>query len=127
MRDYDKEHQDGSRKYAYEFDSVLRRYMMRALEPFVRDGRTLELGCYKGEVTEVLARRFSDLTVVEASGELLAMARQRVGNRVRFIHSTFETADLPDRYDSIFLVHTLEHIDDPVLILRRVDSWLSPS
>ena len=54
-RDYNAEHKNGARKYAYEFDSLLRRYMMRALDPFMPPGKALEMGCYKGEVTEMLA------------------------------------------------------------------------
>ena len=56
-RDYNQEYKDSSRKYAYDFDSVLRRYMLRALDPFIRDGKALEMGCYKGEVTRRVSRR----------------------------------------------------------------------
>jgi 2-polyprenyl-3-methyl-5-hydroxy-6-metoxy-1,4-benzoquinol methylase len=35
---------------------------------------------------------------------------------------------LPQRYDNIVLTHVLEHLDDPVAVLRRVnDEWLSDS
>jgi len=127
-RDYNREHRDGATKYAYEFDDVLRRYVMRRLEPFLRDGRGLEMGCYKGDTTELLTRRFSDLTVIEASDELVDMARARVGPTVRFVNATFESVDasaLGGPFDSIFLLHTLEHLDDPVGVLRRVDGWLA--
>lgn len=126
MRDYNKEYQDGQqKKYAYDFDDVLRGYMMRTLDPFLRPGKALELGCFTGGVTERLAARFSDLTVVEASGELIKVASARLGPRAKFVHSTFETAELADRYDAIFLVHTLEHLDDPTLVLKRAGSWLT--
>ena len=39
VRDYNQEHRDGARKYAYDFDTVLRGYMMRTLDPFLRPGR----------------------------------------------------------------------------------------
>jgi 2-polyprenyl-3-methyl-5-hydroxy-6-metoxy-1,4-benzoquinol methylase len=126
-RDYNREYKDSSRKYAYDFDYILRRYMMRALEPFFRPGRALELGCYKGEVTELIADRYDDVTVVEASDELVAIASERLGSRARFITSTFETVTLPERYDAVFLVHTLEHLDDAPAVLRRVNDWLTPS
>ena len=47
-RDYNAEYKDGARQYAYRFDAVLRRYIMRALEPFLPPGKALELGCYTG-------------------------------------------------------------------------------
>ena len=125
VRDYNAEYKDGARKYAYQFDTLLRRYIMRALDPFLPSGKALEMGCYTGDVTELIASRYADLTVIEASGELLAAASARLGGRVRFVHGRFETVDLVDRYDAIFLIHTLEHLDDPVSVLRRVNGWLS--
>jgi 2-polyprenyl-3-methyl-5-hydroxy-6-metoxy-1,4-benzoquinol methylase len=125
-RDYNTEYKDGARKYAYRFDTVLRRYIMRALDPFLPAGKALEMGCYTGDATELIADRYQDLTVIEASGELVAAARARLGARARFVHGTFETVDLEDRYDAVFLIHTLEHLDDPVSVLRRVNGWLSP-
>ena len=124
-RDYNAEYKDGARKYAYEFDAVLRHYMMRALDPFLPRGKALELGCYTGDVTELLAARYEDLTVVEASEELVHAARARLGRRATFRLGTFEEIDLTDRYDAVFLMHTLEHLDDPVLVLGRVRAWLA--
>lgn len=126
MRDYDREHKDSAeRKYAYDFDHILRRFMMRSFEPLLPPGRALELGCYQGEFTQLLTGRYGDLTVVEASAELVEFTRNRVGPKVRFINSTFETASLSEKYDAIFLVHTLEHLDDPAAVLNKVNSWLA--
>jgi 2-polyprenyl-3-methyl-5-hydroxy-6-metoxy-1,4-benzoquinol methylase len=125
VRDYNREYRDGARKYAYDFDTVLRGYMMRALEPFLRPGRALELGCYTGDVTELIADRYTDLTVVEASEELITATRRRLGDRAAFVHSTFETASLDGMFDAVFLMHTLEHLDDPQVVLRRIRGWLS--
>lgn len=127
MRDYNREAQDSTRRYAYDFDWVLRRYIMRAFAPFFRPGRALELGCYQGQMTELIAEQYRALDVVEASDELIARAAARLGTRARFIHGTFEHVHLSDRYEAVFLVHTLEHLDDPVLVLRRIRDWLTPS
>jgi len=124
-RNYDAEYKDTSRKYAYKFDSILREYMMRTLAPFLPSGKALEMGCYKGDVTEMLAARYTDLTVIEASEELVSAARARLGGRARFLRGTFETIDLSERYDAVFLMHTLEHVDDPVTVLKRVNHWLT--
>jgi 2-polyprenyl-3-methyl-5-hydroxy-6-metoxy-1,4-benzoquinol methylase len=127
MRNHDREYQDNeSRRYAYDFDYVIRRYMMRTLSPFFSKGRALELGCFEGETTKLYAQYFDDLTVVEAAHSLIEIARTKVPANVRFIHSTIETAELEPLYDSIFLVHTLEHLDHPVEALSRIRGWLSP-
>lgn len=125
VRDFNREFQDGVRKYEYDFDGVVRRYLMKSLAPHFAAGKALELGCFTGDMTELIAAVYPDLTVVEASSELVAATSRRLGGRVKFVTSTFETAELDGRYDAIFLVHTLEHLDDAVLVLRRIRGWLS--
>lgn len=127
MRDYNKEFQDNSRKYSYDFDNVLRKFMMRSFLPFIdTNGSTLEMGCFQGDFTEIFVQNFDNLTVVEASDELIEHTKKRVGPKVKFINSVFETLELKEKYDYIFLLHTLEHLDDPVLVLNKINGWLSP-
>lgn len=126
-RDFNQEakpHVD--KKYNYDFDGIVRSYMMRAFEPFFRTGSALELGCYEGDSTLELARYFDDLTVIEASSEALAVAQSRVSSSVNFVHSTFEDFRPGRLYDSIFLINTLEHVENAVDVLGRIRSWLAP-
>ena len=125
MRDYNQEYKDNTRKYAYNFDYLLRDYMMQSFTPFLVPGKALELGCYMGEFTSLIQKHFSDVTVIEASDELIEHSRQRVGGGVNFILATFEQVELQEKFDSIFLMHTLEHLDDPVVVLKKVNHWLS--
>jgi SAM-dependent methyltransferase len=127
-RDFDSEIQDTSdHQYAYGFDfDVMHPFMLRSFEPFLRPGKLLELGSFKGDFTRRLLQRFDDVTCVEASRVALDEAQRRFGDKVKFVHSTFETATLPTCYDNIVLTHVLEHLDDPVGVLRRVnDEWLA--
>ena len=128
MRDFDREMRDGpGRRYAYGFDfDVMHPFILRSFAPFFRGGSVLELGCFKGDFTRHLLAHFDDVTCVEASEAALAEARQKVGERATLIHSTVETAVLPRRYDHIVLSHVLEHLDDPVGLLRRIHrEWLA--
>ncbi|MEP7282103.1 MAG: class I SAM-dependent methyltransferase [Rubrivivax sp.] len=127
-RDHNAETKDNEgRKYAYGFDfDVMHPYMIRSFEPFFQSGSLLELGSFQGAFTRRLLARFDDVTCVEASDKALATARDALGDRVRFVHSLFEAAQLPRRYDNIVLTHVLEHLDDPVRVLRRVnEEWLA--
>jgi 2-polyprenyl-3-methyl-5-hydroxy-6-metoxy-1,4-benzoquinol methylase len=126
MRDHNQEFQDKERKYAYDFDYVLRRYMMRALRPSFIPGRALELGCFEGETTALLLEEFTDVTVVEAASELVARAKERVQGRAKFVCGRFEDVELGPEFDNVFLVHALEHLDEPVAVLRRIQQWMSP-
>ena len=60
MRKYDEEYQDNeSRRYMYDFDHVMRRYMIRTLSPFFTRGKALELGCFEGAMTKLIADHFT--------------------------------------------------------------------
>jgi 2-polyprenyl-3-methyl-5-hydroxy-6-metoxy-1,4-benzoquinol methylase len=128
QRDYNAEFEDtSSRKYAYSFDfDVMHPFMIRAFKTFFMPGRLLELGSYKGDFTRLLLDHFNDVTCVEASSVAIEEAKHRLASRCEFIHDLFETVTLPRRYDNIVMTHVLEHIDDPVAVLRRVhDEWLA--
>lgn len=128
-RDYNAEIGDAKdHKYAYGFDfDVMHPYMIRSFEPFFRSGSLLELGSFKGDFTRRFVPYFQDITCVEASGIALDEARARLqGSPVQFVHAMFEEVTLPRRYDNIVLTHVLEHLDDPVRVLKRInDEWLA--
>ena len=127
LRDYNKEMKDTGRKYAYAFDfDVMQPFMIKSFIPFFKKGNLLELGSYKGIFTKGFLPYFKDITCVEASDEAIAIAKKELGNKVKFVHSLFEKANLPTKYDNIILTHTLEHVDNPVLVLKRINNeWLS--
>lgn len=129
MRDHNREFRDNSeRKYQYDFDAVLREFLLKRVDRFIiRDGMVLEMGSYLGDMTEQILTRVEEVTVIEASSELATGVAGRFGSRVSVVNATFEEVDLEPTFDTIFLVHTLEHLDDPVSVLRRARSWLRPN
>jgi SAM-dependent methyltransferase len=127
-RDFNREIRDmDEHRYAYGFDfEVMHPFMIRSFEPFFRTGSALELGSFKGHFTKRLLSHFADLTCVEASDVALARAAQMLDGKVEFIHSSFEAASLPRRYDHVILTHVLEHLDEPVNILKRINQeWMA--
>lgn len=127
-RDYNAEAQDAEgHKYAYGFDfDVMHPYMVKSFAPFFRAGNLLELGSFKGDFTRRLLPLFADVTCVEASDAAVAEARKKLGGQVKFVNATFEKASLPGRYDNVVLTHVLEHLDDPVRVLKRInEEWLA--
>jgi 2-polyprenyl-3-methyl-5-hydroxy-6-metoxy-1,4-benzoquinol methylase len=129
-RDYDKEMQDTKdHKYAYNFDfDVMHPFMVRSFAPFFREGAVLELGSFKGDFTKRLLPHFTNITCVEASTEAIKTAQAELGGKAKFIHGLFEEVTLPEKYDNIVLTHVLEHLDDPIGLMKRVNSeWLSDS
>ena len=128
QRDYNKESKDTSEhKYAYRFDfDVMHPYMLRSFIPFFKEGNLLELGSFKGDFTKRLSFYFNDITCVEASDEAIEIAKRECGDKIKYVNSLFETVTLPAKYDNIVLTHVLEHIDDPIAVMKRInDEWLS--
>ena len=127
-RDYNAELRDtDAHKYAYGFDfDVMHPFMIKSFEPFFKMGSLLELGSLKGDFTKRFLPYFGDITCVEASDAAIEEARKKLGDKVKFVNSLFEKAVLPKRYDNIVLTHVLEHLDDSVLVLKRInDEWLA--
>jgi 2-polyprenyl-3-methyl-5-hydroxy-6-metoxy-1,4-benzoquinol methylase len=100
--------------------------MIRSFEPLFNKGSLLELGCFKGDFTRRLQSYFDDITCIEVSDVAIEDARKKLGNKVNFVHALFEKATLPKRYDNIVMTHVLEHLDDPLLVLKRINNeWLA--
>lgn len=129
-RNYNNEWKDNEgRNYSYNFDfDVMHHYMIKSFVPFVKVGNALELGSYKGAFTKRMENIFSDITCVEASTDAILEAKQIVRNDVNIFNATFEEVILSKKFDNIIMTHVLEHIDDPVYVLKRISNeWLSDS
>lgn len=111
-------------KEQLDVDRRLIEFRYRTLRPYVVGPAGLELGPAEGEMTRLLVRDFARLTVVEGSRELLDRI-PRYPNLV-LVHSLFEEYEPRERFNSIVLDHVLEHVEDPVGLLRRASSWLAP-
>ncbi|MDH3375807.1 MAG: class I SAM-dependent methyltransferase [Gammaproteobacteria bacterium] len=127
-RNYNVEIKDtGDHKYSYAFDfDVMHPYMIKSFVPFFNKGNLLELGSFKGDFTRRFLPYFDDITCVEASDVAVTEARQKLGDKVKFVNSLFENAALSKCYDNIVMTHVLEHQDDPIMVLKRInDDWLA--
>jgi 2-polyprenyl-3-methyl-5-hydroxy-6-metoxy-1,4-benzoquinol methylase len=128
MRNYNKELLNTEKhKYAYNFDvDVMHHYMIESFKPHFIKGSCLELGSFKGDFTKRLIPCFDDITCVEASDEAIEICKQKLDHNITYFNSLFENVELPKKYDNIILTHVLEHIDDPVRLLSKIQNeWLS--
>ena len=127
-RNYNQELKDTSdHQYAYSFDfDIMHHYMIKSFKPFFKSGNLLELGSFKGDFTKKIFPYFNDITCVEASTLAIDVAKNEIGNKVKFVNGLFEDVNLPTKYENIILTHVLEHIDNPVALLKKInDEWLS--
>jgi 2-polyprenyl-3-methyl-5-hydroxy-6-metoxy-1,4-benzoquinol methylase len=127
-RNYNTEIKDSNiSKYSYDFDvDIIHPFMLKSFIPFFRKGNVLELGSFKGDFTDRLIPYFKDITCVEASSEAIFFAKKKLGNKIKFFNSLFENVNLPVKYDNIILTHVLEHVDDRINLLKKINNeWLS--
>lgn len=112
-------------KQQLDFDRRLIGFRYETIKPFCKGPYGLELGPAEGCMTQLLLDDFEELTVVEGAGDLLSL----IPNSPRLIkvHSLFEEYQPPRQFNTIILDHILEHVDDPVDLLRKAREWLAPS
>lgn len=85
--------------------------VVAALEAFAPTGDVLELACGPGSWTELLLRSASSVTAVDASPEMLARTRARVGQgRVQLIQADLFSWRPARRYDLVFFGFWLSHV-----------------
>lgn len=109
-----------------DFDNVLLRYNFEVMRERLSGTSALEMGCGRGTSTALLASKFRNLHVVDASQKALDLAKQFTPGNVRFFCGYFEEFEPEQTYDSIVMSNILEHMEHPVEILKRAQSWLTP-
>lgn len=96
----------------------------RALRLAPRAISLLDVGAASGLLVEEAVRRGLDAVGVEPSLALADRARQR---GVEMVHGAFPTPALAERrFDVVCLVDVLEHVADPVALLRGCREALAP-
>jgi SAM-dependent methyltransferase len=95
--------------------------------------RVLEAGCGVGAQTVTLARNSpqANIVSVDISGESLAEARRRVlaAGQTNVQFQQADILNLPfgrESFDHIFVCFVLEHLPEPVRVLRMLQQYLRP-
>jgi SAM-dependent methyltransferase len=82
-----------------------------ALDAFAPTGHVLELACGPGQWTPRLLRHAASVTALDASPEMLAIARAEVrDHRVRFVQTDLFAWEPDRRYDVVFFGFWLSHV-----------------
>jgi 2-polyprenyl-3-methyl-5-hydroxy-6-metoxy-1,4-benzoquinol methylase len=93
-------------------------------------GSALELGTSTGLMTQALARYFHHIVAVDGSAKNLETTGQRLAagglQNVELVEGLFETYQPGRTFPNIIMAHVLEHVEDPVEILRYYKQNLSP-
>ncbi len=99
----------------------LRRFLAACLPP----GRVLELGCAHGGFTALLCRAGFAARGLELDGSVADLASRTFG--IEVLAGPLEEQDIaPGSLDAVVFMDVLEHLPDPVGMLRRIMKLLAP-
>ena len=87
----------------------------------------LDVGCGAGLLAEPLARLGAKVSGIDASGELIAVAREhaRVSD-LDIVYRAGELSDVDDRFDLITCMEVIEHVADPAEFIAILATKLAP-
>lgn len=105
--------------------SLNTRQVKRQISTFVSGGRLLDLGCGRGIFLEKMKNSGYEVYGVEPSKEGYEICRKIKG--IHAYRGELAECKFPDSYfDLITLWHTLEHMTQPVSVIREVKRILKP-
>ena len=113
----------------YDFDNTIQLewYPKRIVQFSEGAASLLELGLGHGITTGVFEQHFKRHVVVDASPAVIENFRKKFPrSKVEIAESYFETFDTPERFDVVVFGYILEHVDDPVAILKHFRQFLAP-
>jgi SAM-dependent methyltransferase len=88
--------------------------------------RVLDMACGEGYGSNVLARGAESVVGVDANPEAHEHARLRYTRQnLRFERGMVESHGEPGAYDAVVFLQTIEHVQDPVAVLRHFRSLLA--
>lgn len=117
----------GDNLYDFDNEILLTWYPQRILQHAGTTGSLLELGLGHGYSTNIFAAHFEQHVVLEGSPAVIRNFQEKHPKcRARIVQTYFEDYATEERFDVIVMGFILEHVDDPVHILRHFRQFLAP-
>lgn len=113
----------------YDFDnSIQLKWYPERIAQFSQGANSLlELGLGHGITTNAFEKHFKRHVVIDASQAVIEnFVQQHPDSKVEIIESYFEAFDTNERFDVIVFGFILEHVDDPIQILKHFKKFLAP-
>jgi len=109
--------------YHSEYNHYLAYYKVKSCLEHAQGTSLLDIACGDGLMTESFAKHFQRVVGVDASGKHLAVARERV-LQAEFHECLIEELNINEQFDSVFMLDLLEHVVDPIVVLKKAASFL---
>lgn len=88
-----------------------------------RGPEVLDLACGEGKMLGLFRDNFDRVVGVDASGFALSKAREKYPD-IELHESLIEDLTLADKFDTVFLLNVLEHVRDPVELLKKAGTFM---
>ena len=98
--------------------------IVKAFVPWVGQGRLLDVGCAMGRFMGLMQSVGWTVSGIEIDPEAAAHARKVTPDV--FHGDPMDAPFAPGSFDLVTAFHVLEHLPDPVGVLRRMLGWLAP-
>ena len=110
--------------YHVTYNAMLAQYKIKSCLENSKGDSLIDLACGDGLMTESFAKHFKRVVGVDASAKHLAEAKKRCPH-VTFYESLIEDLDIEEKFDSVFMLDVLEHVIDPILLLKKATGFLN--
>ncbi|HAD61915.1 MAG TPA: class I SAM-dependent methyltransferase [Planctomycetaceae bacterium] len=125
----EKEKQEG---FAWErgthyatYGVILGKFIAQSIIENTSGGSLLDLACGDGTLTKMLAPHFDRVVGVDAAASHLEKAKALLPD-VEFHHALIEELETEERFDAVTMVCLLEHVINPVEVLKQSAAFLKP-
>ena len=97
---------------------------IKIISKFVKPhAKILEVGCSNGLMLSLFKERGYEVVGVEISSKAADFAEKR---GVSIIRQSFEKINFSEKFDVIIFNHTLEHLKDPIGVIKKAKNILKP-
>lgn len=106
-----------------DYNSYLGHYQAMSCLDHARGNSLLDMPIGDGLLTEKMIHRFERVVGVDASSKHLDQARIRLP-QVELHHALIEDLDLKEKFGTVTMLNVLEHVQNPVQLLKKAASFL---
>ncbi|MCT7974882.1 class I SAM-dependent methyltransferase [Laspinema olomoucense] len=107
-----------------DYNGILGYYQAKSCLEYARGRSLLDMPCGDGTLTSLLSNAFETVVGIDASSQHLALAKINLPN-AHFHEALIEDFDTTQKFDTITMLNILEHVVDPITILRKAVSLLN--
>ncbi len=119
---------EGDLQYDFDNEILLNWYPQRILKHTQNCKSLLELGLGHGYTTTIFSKQFSRHVVLDGSKAIIKNFQSKYPDcKAEIVETYFEKYETDEKFDLIVMGFILEHVDNPVEILKHYKQFLTPN